>query len=268
VVNYPLQYFAERIGGELAEVVFPAPSDTDPAYWSPEPETISAYQAADLILLNGAGYAKWIQRSSLPRSKQVNTSAAFQDRYIALEDTVTHSHGPTGDHAHRGFAFTTWLDPLLAITQARAIADAFSVARPQRQAVFRQRLAALEQDLRRLDQRLSTAAETIGKQPLLFSHPVYQYLIGRYGLNARSVHWEPNELPSEPMWRALTTLLEDHPARWMIWEGPPDVATRERLLELGVRSIVFDPASNAPESGDFMTVMSRNAARLETAFTE
>ena len=59
VVNYPLRYFAERIGGELVRVVFPAPADVDPAHWSPDAETVAAYQAADLILLNGAGYARW-----------------------------------------------------------------------------------------------------------------------------------------------------------------------------------------------------------------
>ena len=38
VVNYPLAYFAERIGGDLIRVEFPAPSDVDPAYWTPDAE--------------------------------------------------------------------------------------------------------------------------------------------------------------------------------------------------------------------------------------
>ena len=51
VVNYPLQYLAERIGGEHVKVVFPAPAGIDPAYWMPDVKTISDYQKADLILL-------------------------------------------------------------------------------------------------------------------------------------------------------------------------------------------------------------------------
>ena len=35
VVNYPLQYFAERIGGEHVEVVFPAPSGPTRAKMQP-----------------------------------------------------------------------------------------------------------------------------------------------------------------------------------------------------------------------------------------
>jgi zinc transport system substrate-binding protein len=264
VVNYPLQYFAERIGGELVEVVFPATGDVDPAYWSPEPETAAAYQQADLVLLNGAGYAKWIRRTSLSSRKLIDTSAAFRDRYIPLEDAVAHTHGPAGAHAHEGLAFTTWLDPVLAMGQARAIAEAFEAVRPDSEVVFRERFGALEADLQTLDQELSAAANAIGDQPLLFSHPVYQYLIRRYRLNGRSLHWEPDEAPSTPMWRELEELLEDHPARWMIWEGTPEPETVLGLQRLGIQSAVFEPAGNVPAAGDFLSVMSRNAAVFQT----
>ena len=67
-----------------------------------------------------AGYAKWINKVSLPRSKLVNTSKKFTDRYIRTEGAVTHSHGPKGEHAHEDVAFTTWIDFNLAAKQARA----------------------------------------------------------------------------------------------------------------------------------------------------
>jgi zinc transport system substrate-binding protein len=73
VVNYPLQYFAERIAGEHATVVFPAPSEVDPAFWLPDPHTIAAYQRADLILLNGATYEKWLTKATLPYARRVDT---------------------------------------------------------------------------------------------------------------------------------------------------------------------------------------------------
>ena len=66
VVNYPLAYFAERIGGDVVRVHFPAPAEGDPAFWSPDADTIAAYQNADLLLLNGADYAKWVDRATLP----------------------------------------------------------------------------------------------------------------------------------------------------------------------------------------------------------
>ena len=80
VVNYPLKYFAERIDGDKIAVKFPAPLDEDPAFWMPDAKTIRAYQQADLIILNGVGYEKWVSKVSLPESKKVDTSKGFNFR--------------------------------------------------------------------------------------------------------------------------------------------------------------------------------------------
>ncbi len=121
--NYPLKYFAERIAEDLAKVELRAPPGVDPAYWKPTPETILAFQRADLILLNGAGYSRWVVYSTLPASRMLNTSAGFTQEYIRDQSASLHAHGPGETHAHGELAFTTWLDPTLAIQQARAIHD-------------------------------------------------------------------------------------------------------------------------------------------------
>ncbi len=267
VVNYPLQYFAERIAGKHATVIFPAPEDEDPAFWMPVPATITAYQQADLVLLNGATYAKWVDKVSLPRSRVVNTSAGFSDRYIQLAAGVTHSHGPEGAHAHQGPAFTTWLDFALAAQQAKAIAEALGRKRPELQETFQNNLLSLEQDLLALDQQLR---ELIAQHPQLrfvASHPVYQYLARRYGLQLKSVQWEPQEMPSKEQWAELTSMLKDHPAQWMMWEDEPQAEVVARLESMGIRSLVFRTAAKRPASGDFLTVMQQNINNLRSAFS-
>lgn len=266
VVNYPLASFAERIGGDAVAVTFPAPAGEDPAHWSPDPETVAAYQGADLILLNGADYAKWVAQASLPSAKLVDTGAAYADRLIPLEESVTHAHGPEGEHAHGGLAFTTWLDPTLALEQARVIAAAFSDARPGQADAFRERLALLEADLDALDARLEAAVTALGDTPVVFSHPVYRYLEARYGLNGHSAHWEPDTEPSERQWTELAHRVNHHPARWMLWESEPLPSVAARLGELGIESVVFDPCGNVPAEGDYLSVMRSNADRIETAW--
>ncbi len=265
-VNYPLAYFAERIAGDLAIVTFPAPPDVDPAFWMPDAETIAAYQAADLILLNGADYAKWTAKVSLPRSRTVDTSHAFRDSYIRVSDGVSHSHGPGGEHAHGGTAFTTWLDLDQAAQQAEAIAQALIRKRPDAKTRIEGNLEALTGDLLGLDARLSEIPQTEPGLPLLASHPVYQYLAWRYELNLRSVMWEPDEVPTESQWNALEGILRDHPARWMIWEGEPAEKAVARLRALGLESVVFNPGANRPSAGDFLTVMTQNASSLLRIF--
>ena len=265
-VNYPLAYFAERLAGDLAEVTFPAPGDVDPAFWMPDAETIAAYQAADLILLNGADYEKWTGKVSLPRSRLVDTSRAFRDAYIREAGGITHSHGPGGEHDHGGLAFTTWLDLSQAAQQAEAIAQALIRKSPDAKEEIERNLHALRDDLLALDERIAEITRTDPGRPLLASHPVYQYLARRYGLNLISVMWEPEELPNEGQWNALEGILEDHPARWMLWEGEPGQATATRLRALGIDSLVLDPCANRPAKGDFLTVMTENARNLDRIF--
>ena len=267
-VNYPLKYLAERIGGEFVTAVFPAPSGIDPAYWSPEPEQVAAYQGADLILLNGAGYAAWVDRASFLRRQLVDTSAGFRDRLLPLDEAPLHTHGPEGDHSHSGTAFTTWLDPTLALEHARVISDALADLRPDRAEAFEQNLHALEGDLARLDQRLEQVAQRLGQSPLFFSHPVYAYLERRYRLNGRSLHWEPDRVPDAKLWQEFASLLETHPAQLMIWEAPPEAETRQRLAALGVAIAVYAPTAQPPETGDWLTAMQSNVAALETYLAE
>jgi zinc transport system substrate-binding protein len=266
VVNYPLKYFTQRIAGNHVQVVFPAPPDEDPAFWKPDVETISAFQAADLIVINGATYAKWLEKTSLPKAKVVNTSAGFQEQYIEIKDSVTHSHGPAGEHAHTGTAFTTWLNFRFAAQQAKAIEAALSRLLPAQQATFAKQYASLEKDLMALDTSLEMLVDSQRTQPLVASHPVYQYFATRYGLNLQSVLWEPEVMPEDEQWNALQALLAKHPAKWMLWEGEPLAASVKKLQTLGVQSLVFDPCGNTPEQGDFLSVMQQNVVNLRQAF--
>ena len=266
VVNYPLQYFAERIGGEHVNVFFPAPADVDPAYWMPDAKTISEYQQADLILLNGAGYARWVNKVTLSRFRLINTSAGVKDQYIETAEILTHSHGSEGEHAHESLAFTTWIDFSLAANQAKAILAALSRKRPGLRDVFQKNYQRLEQDLLKLDQDLKTLISKDPSRPLVVSHPVYGYFARRYGLNIKSVHWEPDAIPTNEHIMELKGILKEHPANWMIWEGEPIKESAQRLQAVGIDSLVFDPCGNAPDQGDFLSVMRQNLKNLSPVF--
>ncbi|RKX26674.1 MAG: zinc ABC transporter substrate-binding protein [Candidatus Zixiibacteriota bacterium] len=266
VVNYPLQYFAERIGGDEVAVHFPAPSDEDPAFWMPAPETIAQYQEADLVLLNGATYAKWTEKVSLTESRIVNTSAAFSDRYLQIAKAVTHSHGPGGEHSHAGTDFNTWLDPQLAILQAQTVKDALVDLLPEHEALFNTNMTQLEIDLLALDSAFQALVTGREETPLVASHPVYGYFAHKYGLNLQARLWEPEKMPSDEEWQDFDHSIEHHPAKWMIWEGTPDSAIAVKLKEHGLDGVVFLPCGNIPEEGDYIQVMQQNVGRLKPAF--
>lgn len=266
--NYPLYFFASRITqgvGDAPEIVFPD-VEGDPAFWIPSAEQIQLLQSADAVILNGAGAESWLNLITIDRRRVVDTSLTITDRLIPLEGSVQHQHGPEGEHSHQGTAFTTWLDPQLAIAQAHALTDVLIELMPSGELGFRDNMTTLEQDLMALDARLVEVFAKLEGRPVLFSHPVYQYLQRRYNINGISMHWEPDEEPSIPDWIELQQILASHPAKIMFWENKPLSSTTQRLSNSGVTSITFQTTANKPDEGDYLSVMRLNANRLESIF--
>ena len=265
-INAPLAYFAERLGGEKVLVTQLAPAGEDPAEWIPGPEDVLEMQGMDLILLNGAGYEPWLDQVSLAADKLVDTSGGLQEELIFTE-SVTHQHGPQGAHSHGASAFTTWLDPLLAIGQARAISTAIGAVISESGVKNAQRLAALEADLMQLHEDWELAVEPLQGEVVMFSHPVYQYFERRYAVNGESVHWEPDEAPDASQWVAFEELLNERPTTVMIWERQPLATSVMKFSALGIRLAVIDPAGNTGSNADYLSIQRANVESLRSALS-
>jgi len=263
--SYALAYFAQRIGGDDFTVIFPVPAGEEPEEWMPDDDTIAALQQADLILLNGADFESWPDKIMLPEGLAIDTSAGMTDRFLEVEDAVTHRHGPHGVHSHAGTASIIWLDPQLADQQAVAVEAALAALRPELADDLAARGTDLRQDLAQLDQAWQEALEPLEDQPLLASHPVYHYLADRYGLELPSVHWEPTENPSDREWQNLDRRLRRQPVAWMIWEDTPRPETAGELDRRGIGIIVIDPIFHPPAEGDFLSAMQENIGRVRRA---
>jgi zinc transport system substrate-binding protein len=267
-INMPLAYFAERLGGESVLVTQLAPAGVDPADWTPGAEDVLEMQSMDLILLNGAGYEPWLDRVSLPYDKLVDTSAGMRDALIAAKNIV-HQHGPQGTHSHGASAYTIWLDPLLAIEQARTIGAAIRAAigavGGEPAEMYALRLAALEADLRQLHSDWQLALQPLQGERVLFSHPVYQYFERRYALDGASVHWEADAAPDESQWSDFREMLDEHPARVMIWERKPLETSAAKLAALGIRVIVIDPGAEAGGQANYLNIQQANVTALRAA---
>jgi zinc transport system substrate-binding protein len=248
------------IGGDKIEVFFPE-IEGDPAYWQPDEAAIEKFQNADLILLNGADYAKWTGMVSLPASTQVNTSKAFTSNLIEIQGEV-HSHGPEGEHSHTGYAFTTWLDMKNAALHAEAVKEALVNLIPEDKDFFNSNYNKVLDELNRIDNQLIEIMADNEDLEVFASHPVYQYLAKGYNISIISYHWEPDQMPFEESWKEFEHELDHHSARAMLWEDEPIPEIRGKLEDMGVNVIVFNPGGNRNEL-DFITLMSQNIENLK-----
>jgi zinc transport system substrate-binding protein len=259
-VNAPLVYFARRLLDGQVEVVMPAPADTDPAQWRPTAEDIVQLQGAELVLLNGAGYSSWLKHVSLSSGRTVLSGEAARGRWIALDDQVTHSHGPEGEHAHRGYAFTTWMDMKLARVQVQAVSEALQSRFPALAEAIIERRGGLLADLDALDKAFEEAVAPLRSRQVIYSHPVYQYFEARYQLPGLSLHWEPDVMPEDGQWRKLEAALQGNAL--FVWEGTPEAAIAARLNALGASQVTLDPGANT--RGDWLQLQRENVKALQS----
>jgi len=245
------------------QVSYAVPADVDPAFWQPSAEAVLEYQQADLIFVNGAGYAAWVKKASLPLSRVIDTSALAADQLITVTAGPRHKHGPTGEHDHGETAFTTWLDPDIAKVQAEAVLQALANARPEYAEVFDAGYQQLVDDLDALNAQLAAALALPVDATVVFSHPVYQYLQRHYAVNAATVMWEPDMALTSDDLSSLPGRPDGSAMQLVIWEAEPSAANQAALAAEGFQSIVFATAANKPVEGDYLDVMRANAERFE-----
>jgi len=266
---YPTLYFVQRIAGDLVDAECPVPEEEDAIFWHPDEATIGRFQQADLIVVNGAEFEKWVAKTSLPPARIVNTARSFEKDFVRFEHATTHSHGPAGEHAHEGIDGHTWVDPMFASIQAGEIENALRKLLPGDGAKLDVGFAALRKDLGGLDAAFRALP---GKPPLLASHPAYNYLAKRYGWNLVNLDLDPEEMPSAEVFAQVKAILAEHPAKHLLWEADPkpEIAARFRD-ELGVGSITFSPcelmsAEDLAAGKDYLSVMKGNLRALREAF--
>jgi zinc transport system substrate-binding protein len=266
---YPTTYFAQRIAGDLANVSCPLPANEDPITWMPDAATIAAYQQADLVVINGADFEKWVARVSLPPSKLVDTAAPLADTFVRFKTAISHSHGPSGQHDHTGVDGHTWLDPQNAKVQAAEICKALVRILPDHADKLNANHAALAANLDKIDSLLRELSIIIKKQNILAAHPAYNYLAGRYEWNVTNLDLDPETAPSDETIGSIRKQIEKLTPRptIILWESEPSGAAADRLeKDLALKSVVVSPCEHAPgQPGDYFSVMLDNIQRLTSA---
>ena len=267
VVNRALQDLTTRLVGDAADVIFPVPAGIDPSFWRPSIANISTVQSADLIILNGAGFASWIDRVTLPRSRLLNSSAAIRDQFIVTE-SITHSHGDGGEHAHEGLASYTWLDPTLAIAQVEAIAAALVARDLAPSAEVEENRARLIADLTALQATAEQALQAAQGVSLIATHPRYYYLARRFDLAITALDWDAGAVPTEDQLADLAQRAADLDARVLIWEAQPPDAAFVAVQALGLTNVVFDPWASQSNGDDFLAAYAKAVSELADAASQ
>lgn len=270
---YPTEFLTQRLAGDLVDVRCDVPEDADALFWMPDDEQVLAYQQADLVVLNGAGLEVWVDKVSLPPSRVVDSSKPYSERLLTFE-TVTHSHGDSGEHSHEGVDPHTWLDPQLLSQQAAEIHAALVRVLPEEGDALGRNLRALQAELEAIDHSFANLGRVPEDVKLYANHPAYNYMARRYGWRIHNFDLDPESMPDDHDLEHLAEDVDREKRGFLLWESAPLPEIASKLEEeLGLASIVVTPAellgSDERAAGfDLVDLMQANLEALRPVFEE
>ena len=244
---YPLQYVAQRVAGDHAQVQ----SLTAPGK-EPHDSELTVRQTADVAGADVVVTLKGFQPSV--------DDAVDQNGDGAVVDA---SDQERGDDPH------FWQDPTRLAAVAERTRDALAKADPDHAADYRRNAAALVKDLGDLDRAYRTGLASCRVRTVVVSHDAFGYL-DRYGLDVVGIAGlSPDAEPSPARLQDLTGLIRRTGVTTVFTETLVSPAIARTLAdEVGVRTATLDPVEGLSDETadlDYLSLMRRNLATLRTA---
>ncbi|MDR5682763.1 MAG: metal ABC transporter substrate-binding protein [Armatimonadota bacterium] len=268
---YPLYEFAQRIGGDRADVRLLVPPGAEPHDYEPTPQDVVALGQANLVIYNGAGFEPWIER----------LRGEISDRAVVVDATeglplvaAEHGHDHPGEERKEGpqkeaLDPHVWLDPVLAQQQVDNILAGFVRADPEGEATYRANSKALRKDLQALHERLEQALADCRIREFITAHAAFGYFARRYRIKMIPIAGlSPEAEPSPGKLREIVREAREHGIQVIYYERLVSPRVAETIArEVGARTLVLDPVEGLTEEDrregkTYFAVMDENLRNL------
>lgn len=253
---YPLQYLAERVGGDRLTVRNLAKPGAEPHDLELSPQDVAQLGAADLVVYLG-GFQPAVDEAV----EQSAPGAALDTAAAARLDRGPDEHKETESDPH------FWLDPIRLAAVGEQLAERLGGLDSASAGVYRTNAAALRRDLEALDAEYRAGTATCASRDLVTSHAAFGYLAARYGLRQRGISGlSPDSEPSPRQLADVADFVRTASVRTIYYETllSPEVA-RTVAAETGAQTAVLDPIEGLEDSSpgtDYLQVMRANLAAL------
>lgn len=261
---YPLQFVAQRVGGEHVRVRSLTKPGVEPHDLELTPRDVAALSRSDAVLFL-KGFQPAVDQAVAADGPPVVVDAAptarLDLRYTPLEDGLPRRRATGSTDPH------FWLDPTRLAAVAAAFAAELQRADPAHAPAYRANLAKLTRDLTAMDRQLRTGLAGCAGTELVTSHTAFGYLAARYGMHQVGITGLSPDAEPEPRQLARAgAFVQTHHVRTIYYETlvSPAVA-RTVAAETGARVSVLDPLESLDDSSagsDYLEVMRSNLSAL------
>lgn len=273
VTFYPLQYFAQQVGGELVNVTTLTPSGGEPHDYSPTPQDIIKIKTSDIFILNGAGLEPWTTKL-LPQLTTEKIKTLTMSEQVELLSNTNHESESEEEHEKEMGQFDPhiWLDPVRAQQQVTALKNLLISIDPSHTSTYEQNAKNSIQKLENLQKEFSTGLSLCKKREIISSHNAFQYLAQRFQFHVESIAgFSPEEDPSPKHLAELSKLVTSKNIGYIFTEtlaSPKFVDTLSH--EAKVKTLVLNPLEGLTQEDlrqekDYLSIMRENLNNLKTA---
>jgi zinc transport system substrate-binding protein len=266
---YPLQFVAERVGGDDVAVTSLTPAGAEPHDLELSPAQVRAVGAADVVVTL-SGFQPAVDEAIAARSPEHLVDAAPAADREGDAGHAEDEEGPAEDeHADEaGSDPHFWLDPTRLAGVGTAVAAALADARPERAEDFAARAAELSGDLAALDEDVAAGLATCEDRVIVTTHEAFGYLADRYDLEQVGISGlDPEGEPTPARLREVAATVEDRGVTTIFTESLVNPKVAEVLAaDLGVSTALLDPLEGLSDpDADYLSVMRDNLAALRAA---
>ncbi|MEU8112495.1 metal ABC transporter substrate-binding protein [Micromonospora sp. NPDC048947] len=268
---YPLQFLAERIGGDAVRVTNLAKAGAEPHDLELNPSQVGQVSDAELIV-----YLKGFQPAVDDAVTQNGGDRAFDVTSVQpLLDASAGGHDHEGEEGHAeesgGKDPHVWLDPTRLAGIGDQLAQRLGTADPDHAADYTARAAALRTDLTTLDGEFKHGLATCQRREIVTSHAAFGYLADRYQLDQVGITGlSPDVEPSPQRLAHVIEEAKEHQATTIFFETLVSPKVAETIAgQVGAKTAVLDPIEGlaADSNGDYLSVMRTNLRTLQTALS-
>jgi zinc transport system substrate-binding protein len=263
---YPVQFLAERVGGDRVTVTNLTPPGTEPHDLSVDGRAAAALAGASAVFYLGAGFQPDVEKAV----GELPSTVVRRDLLASPGLDLLPAPAGLGEEALSGGRDPhVWLDPVRMKTIAGAVADAYAEADPGHADTYRANLAALHRDLDGLDAALRADLTGCAQTAIVTSHAAFGYLADRYGLRQIPIAGlSPDAEPDAKALAEITDAARAAGVRTVFFEEalPPKLADTVADA-IGARvdllaALEFDPGKALGAGQDYLSVMRGNGQRL------
>ncbi|HZG98388.1 MAG TPA: zinc ABC transporter substrate-binding protein [Nocardioidaceae bacterium] len=271
---YPLQYVAERIGGDAVEVTSLTPPGGEPHDLELTPQDLATLQESDLVV-HLSGFQPAVDEA-IAQTPDVVTVDAADSADLEHPDSghSEEQHGEAGhtddehtEDEHGGLDPHFWLDTSRLSEVAAAVEEAMAQADPDQADALAANLAALQRDLKGLDEEYATGLADCTVTSLVTGHESFGYLAQRYGMAQVGIAGlSPDAEPDPQQVAAVADLVEREDVRTIYTETLVSPAVAQTVAdETGAQTAVLDPLEGLTDESagsDYVSVMRANLETL------